>query len=77
MPCIAAVLSFLLARSIVRPLQRVVDATRALAADERHEPLELEGTTELASLAEAFNQMVEQLAASRDARACVPALGQP
>ena len=64
---IAAVLSFLLARSIVRPIQRVAAATRALAADERHEPLEPEGTTELASLAEAFNQMVEQLAASRDA----------
>jgi two-component system sensor histidine kinase BaeS len=64
---LAAVLSFLLARSIVRPLQRVADATRALAADKRHEPLETEGTTELASLAEAFNQMVEQLAASRDA----------
>jgi two-component system, OmpR family, sensor kinase len=64
---IAAALSFLLARSIVQPLQRIVAATRALAADERHEPLELEGTTELASLAQAFNQMVEQLAASRDA----------
>ena len=64
---IAAVLSVLLARSIVRPLQRIADATRALAADERHEPLEAEGTTELVSLAEAFNQMVEQLAASRDA----------
>ena len=63
----AAVLSFLLARSIVRPLQRVAAATRALAADERHEPLETEGTTELASLAAAFNQMVEQLASSRDA----------
>jgi two-component system sensor histidine kinase BaeS len=64
---IAAALSFFLARSIVRPLQRVAAATRALAADERHEPLEPEGTTELAALAEAFNQMVEQLAASRDA----------
>jgi two-component system OmpR family sensor kinase len=64
---IAAVLSFLLARSIARPLQRVAAATRALASDERHEPLESEGTTELAALAEAFNLMVEQLAASRDA----------
>jgi two-component system sensor histidine kinase BaeS len=64
---IAAVLSVLLARSIVRPIQRVAAATRALAADERHEPLEPEGTTELALLAQAFNQMVEQLAASRDA----------
>ena len=64
---LAAVLSFLLARSIVRPLQRVAAATRALAADERHEPLDQEGTTELASLAQAFNQMADQLAASRDA----------
>jgi two-component system sensor histidine kinase BaeS len=64
---IAAALSLLVARSIVRPLQRVVAATRSLAADERHEPLEPEGTTELAALAQAFNQMAEQLAASRDA----------
>ncbi|HET7130155.1 MAG TPA: HAMP domain-containing sensor histidine kinase [Gaiellaceae bacterium] len=64
---IAAVLSFMLARSIVRPLQRVAAATRALAADERHERLEPEGTTELAALAEAFNQMAEQLASSREA----------
>jgi two-component system sensor histidine kinase BaeS len=64
---IAAVLSFLLARSIVRPLRRVADATRSLAADERHEPLAREGTTELAALADAFNQMAEQLAASRQA----------
>jgi two-component system OmpR family sensor kinase len=64
---IAAILSFFLARSIVRPLQRVAAATRALAADERHEPLEAEGTAELAALADAFNQMADQLAASRDA----------
>ena len=64
---IAAVLSFFLARSIVRPLRRVAAATRSLAADERHEPLAREGTTELAALADAFNQMAEQLAASREA----------
>jgi two-component system sensor histidine kinase BaeS len=64
---IAAVLSFFLARSIVRPLRRVADATRSLAADERHEPLAREGTTELAALADAFNQMADQLAASREA----------
>ncbi len=65
---LAAVLSFLLARSIARPIRRVADATRALAADvESHERLQPEGTTEIASLAEAFNQMTEQLAASREA----------
>jgi two-component system, OmpR family, sensor kinase len=63
----AAALSFLLARSITRPLRRVADATRALAADQRHEPLPAEGTTELAALAEAFNQMTEQLASAREA----------
>jgi two-component system sensor histidine kinase BaeS len=64
---LAAVLSFVLARSITRPIRRVAAATRALAADESHDPLPTGGTTELASLAEAFNQMTEQLAASREA----------
>ena len=35
----AAALSFLIARSIARPIRRVADATRALAADQRHQPL--------------------------------------
>jgi two-component system, OmpR family, sensor kinase len=63
----AAVISYFVARSIVRPIRRVADATRALAADERHDPLPTEGTRELAALALAFNQMTEQLAASREA----------
>jgi two-component system sensor histidine kinase BaeS len=64
---LAAVLSLLVARSIVRPIRRIGDATRALAADESHEPLPREGTEELASLADAFNKMTDQLAASREA----------
>jgi signal transduction histidine kinase len=64
---LAAGLSFVVARSIARPIRRVADATRALAADESHDPLPTGGTTELASLARAFNQMTEQLAASRQA----------
>jgi signal transduction histidine kinase len=63
----AAVVSFLVARSIVRPIRRVADATRSLAADERHDPLPTGGSRELAALALAFNQMTEQLAASREA----------
>ena len=63
----AATVSFLLARSIARPIRRVAEATRALAADERHEPLPSEGSSELVSLAQAFNRMAEQLAASREA----------
>ncbi|MFL5963825.1 MAG: sensor histidine kinase [Gaiellaceae bacterium] len=64
---LAAGLSFVLARSIARPIRRVAAATRALAADDSHEPLPTGGMTELASLAQAFNQMTEQLAASREA----------
>jgi len=64
---VAALLSWLVARSITRPLRRVGAATRALAAGERHEPLPTEGTTELAGLAEAFNRMAVQLAASQAA----------
>ncbi len=64
---VAATISFLLARSIARPIRRVADATRALAAEERHEPLPREGSSELVSLADAFNQMAAQLAASREA----------
>ncbi len=64
---LAAALSYVVARSIARPIRRVANATRALAADESHEPLPTGGTTELAQLAEAFNQMTEQLAASRQA----------
>jgi two-component system sensor histidine kinase BaeS len=63
----AAVISFFVARSIVRPIRRVADATRALAADERQDPLPTEGSSELVALALAFNQMTEQLAASREA----------
>ena len=62
----AAAVSFFVARSIVRPIRRVADATRALAADERHDPLPTEGSSELAALARAFNQMTEQLETARN-----------
>jgi two-component system sensor histidine kinase BaeS len=64
---LAAILSFLVARSVVRPIRRIADATRTIAADQSHEPLPREGSAELAALADAFNQMTEQLAASREA----------
>lgn len=63
----AAGASFLLARSIVRPLRRVAAATRTLAQERRPEPIPPEGTTELAALADAFNQMAHELSASREA----------
>ena len=64
---LAGALSFGLAQSIARPIRRVAEATRKLAAEEHHEPLPEEGTREVASLARAFNEMAEQLAASREA----------
>ena len=64
---LAALLSFLVARSIVRPIRRIGDATRAIASEASHEPLPREGTAELAALADAFNQMTKQLDASREA----------
>ncbi len=64
---LAALLAFVVARSIARPIGRVARATRALAAGEEHEPLPTEGAAELRSLAEAFNRMAADLDASREA----------
>jgi two-component system OmpR family sensor kinase len=64
---LAALLSLAVARSISRPIRRVADATRGIGAAERHEPLPETGALEVAELARAFNEMAEQLRASRDA----------
>jgi signal transduction histidine kinase len=64
---LAATLSFLIARSITRPIRRVAAATRAFGTNERHVPLPEDGMREIASLAGAFNEMSEQLTASREA----------
>ncbi len=63
---LAAVLSLVLARSIARPVRRVVDASRALAAGRAPGELPEAGASELASLARAFNEMASDLAASRE-----------
>ena len=63
---LAALLSFAVARSIVRPVRRVAAASHALAAGETPTPLPEEGAAELASLAQAFNEMAAQLAVSRE-----------
>ena len=64
---LAALLSFFLARSIVRPIKRVAAATQSLASEQSFTPLPTEGSAELVSLATAFNDMAAQLAASREA----------
>jgi len=63
---VAAVFSLLLARSVARTVGRVAEATQALAADGRAEPVPESGPAEIASLARAFNDMAEQLARSRE-----------
>ena len=64
---LAALAAFLLARRIVRPVRRVVDATHHLAEERDPEPVPIEGAYEIASLARAFNEMAEQLARARAA----------
>jgi signal transduction histidine kinase len=63
---LAGLISYVLARSIATPIGRVAKASRALAEGSSPEPLSTEGTAEIASLARAFNEMAQQLAASRE-----------
>jgi two-component system, OmpR family, sensor kinase len=64
---LAALAAFVLARRISRPVRRVVDATRHLAEERDPEPVPIEGAYEIARLAQAFNEMAEQLARARAA----------
>jgi two-component system sensor histidine kinase BaeS len=64
---LAAVVSVLLARAIVRPVRRVADATRSLAAGASPAPVPVESRDELGSLATSFNEMAAQLTKAREA----------
>jgi signal transduction histidine kinase len=64
---LAAAVSLLLARRIARPLRRVADASRLLAAGRAPGAVPVEGAVELASLARSFNEMSAQLEHARDA----------
>jgi two-component system, OmpR family, sensor kinase len=64
---LAALAAFGLARRIARPVRRVVDASRHLARERDPGPVPIEGAYEIASLAQAFNDMAEQLAKARAA----------
>ena len=64
---IAAIAAFLLAGAAARPIGRVALASRRLAAGETHGPLPVQGPTEVASRALAFNQMAEELDRVKDA----------
>jgi two-component system OmpR family sensor kinase len=64
---LAALVSFLLARAIARPVRRVADATRTLAEQRSPQALSEEGVDELRSLVRSFNEMAERLARARAA----------
>ena len=64
---LAALVAFLLAGAVARPVRRVANASRQLAAGERPEPLPETGSDEVKALAAAFNRMAEDLDRSRDA----------
>ncbi|HEX3226718.1 MAG TPA: HAMP domain-containing sensor histidine kinase [Gaiellaceae bacterium] len=64
---LAALVAFLLARRIARPVRRVAEASGALARGEDPKPVPVEGAAELATLATAFNDLAQQLARAREA----------
>ena len=65
---LAALIAFLLARAISRPVRRVAEATRGLASSTTDPPLvPVEGARELAVLAESFNEVAVALAKAREA----------
>jgi signal transduction histidine kinase len=63
----AAAAALILARRIVRPVHRVAEAARTLARGSHPEPVPVEGAAELATLAQAFNDLAEQLTRAREA----------
>jgi two-component system OmpR family sensor kinase len=64
---LAGIGSFLLARAIARPVGRVAQASRSLAAGLAPGIVPIEGSDELAVLASSFNDMAAQLARAREA----------
>jgi two-component system sensor histidine kinase BaeS len=64
---LAAVVALLLARAVARPVSRVADASRRLAAGEEPDPLPAAGSDEVRALAESFNHLSRELARAQDA----------
>jgi two-component system OmpR family sensor kinase len=65
---LAAVLSFLLARRLLRPIDQLAAATRRVAAGETGVAVPVEGEDELAELGRAFNAMAAELTQAREAQ---------
>lgn len=66
---LAAVLSFLLARRLTRPIDELSAATRRVAAGDAEVAVPVRGSDELAELGSAFNDMSGELARARQAQA--------
>jgi len=64
---LAAVVALLLSRAVARPITRVADASRALAAGEHPEPLRASGPREVTALAESFDDLAAELARTQEA----------
>jgi two-component system, OmpR family, sensor kinase len=64
---LAALAALVLARRVTLPVQRVAAAARTLARGSHPAPVPVEGASELATLAVAFNDLAEQLARAREA----------
>ena len=64
---LAALAAFLLARRISRPVDRIAAAARTLTSGTHPEPVPVEGATEIATLAVAFNELAAQLRRAQEA----------
>jgi signal transduction histidine kinase len=64
---LAALVAFALAGAIARPITRVAEASRRLAAGEVHEPLAERGADEVAGLSASFNHLAAALERAQDA----------
>jgi signal transduction histidine kinase len=64
---LAALAAFLLARRISQPVDRIAAAARTLASGTHPEPVPVEGATEIATLAGAFNDLAAQLQQAQEA----------
>jgi two-component system sensor histidine kinase BaeS len=64
---LAALAAFLVARRISRPVDRIAAAARTLTGGTHPEPVPVEGATEIATLAVAFNDLAAQLRRAQEA----------
>ena len=64
---LAALAAFLLARRISRPVDRIAAAARTLTGGTHPEPVPVEGASEIATLAVAFNALASQLRQAQEA----------